>query len=183
MTRPIGGLTGRSGRLGMCEVRGTGYQPVIEVRSMNPDDSPDDWLQPRIIECPSCKFQLFQVGHSPFCDDYRLYCNRCPCAIEISFYDLTLVTIQNGVIVGDRSHLMAAIEPRLLPCKCGGRYLDNAPRRCFGCGNAVIVEDAAGIDLSPYFGADFEGRDPTPDEQAKYDQYLEEFVRTDCVWA
>jgi hypothetical protein len=49
------------------------------------DEFGDDWLRPRLLDCPKCALRLFRIDHSPMMDDYRLYCDRCPRAIEISF--------------------------------------------------------------------------------------------------
>jgi hypothetical protein len=42
----------------------------------------DNWLDAAVIVCPGCGMRLFRVIHSPFCDDHRLYRDRCPRAIE-----------------------------------------------------------------------------------------------------
>jgi hypothetical protein len=78
---------------------------------------------------------------------------------------------------------MAAIEPMLRACSCGGRYRDAAPRRCFRCNAEVIIDDPAGVDLWPCFGHEDQNRDPTEAEQEKYDAFEREFRRTDDLWA
>ena len=148
-------------------------------------DNSDNWLRTKVLDCQSCGARLFRVDHSPFCDDYRLYCDSCPQAIEISFYDKALDAIQKGLPSGhDRIQLMQAIEPRLRPCSCGGHFKDHSPRRCFSCKSIVIAEDAAGVDLSPYTGVEDQDREPTETEQRQFDAYLREFVHHDeDLWA
>ena len=148
------------------------------------DDLDDDWLRQRVLECPKCALRLFRVDHSPMVDDYRLYCDRCPRAIEISLYDPTLTAAQKRLPAEhDRSQLMAAIEPLLRACVCGGRYRDDAPRRCFRCNAQVIADDPADVDLSPYIGPEDQDREPTDAEQARFDAFASEFVRTEDLWA
>jgi hypothetical protein len=144
----------------------------------------NDWLRPEAFDCPKCGVRLFRVDHSPFCDDYRLYCDGCPRAIEVSFYDPVLAAAQKGQPDGNaRERLMNAIEPLLRPCVCGGRYRDRAARRCFRCNSAVIVEEAAGIDLLPYVGCEDQNRDPTDDEIERHEAFEREYVRTTELWA
>jgi ribosomal protein S27AE len=144
----------------------------------------DDWLHPRVLDCPACGLRLFRVDHSPMIDDYRLYCDRCPRAIEISLYDDTLSATERRLPAGhDRRQLMAAVEPRLRPCRCGGRYRDAAPRRCFRCNAEVVADDPAGVDLSPYIGPEDQGREPTDAEQRQFDLHEREFVRTEGLWS
>lgn len=142
----------------------------------------DNWLDAAVIECPACGMQLFRAIHSPFCDDDRLYCDRCPRAIEISYYDSNY-----GRILADlgpaytREQIMAAVEPLLKSCVCGGRFRDKSPRRCFACG--AIVPDAARHDLSPYIGCEDSDRDATAEEQAKYQKFETAFIGRGDVWA
>jgi hypothetical protein len=143
--------------------------------------SDDNWLDAAVIACPGCKVRLFRVIHSPFCVDYRLYCERCPRAIEISYYDTVYSKLLNALGEGQtREQIMAAMEPLLKPCKCGGHFRDTAPRHCFACGTAV--PEAATHDLSPYTGCEDSGRDPTAEEQAVYDQFEAAFIGRENVW-
>ena len=43
----------------------------------------DNWLEAEVIACPSCGLRLYSVLHSPMFDDFRLYCDRCPRAVEV----------------------------------------------------------------------------------------------------
>ena len=80
------------------------------------------------IHCPHCHLLLERVDHSPFLDNYWLYCNRCPIRVEVSSYDPVLEQVQNqvrqatGTDRGERYYgaLMRAVEARLNPCRCGG---------------------------------------------------------------
>ena len=76
---------------------------------------------------------------------------------------------------------MAALEPLLRLCACGGRFRGSAPRRCFACG--VEVPSASGKDLTPAIGCFDGSRDPTDDEQAAYDRFEAEFVSRKKLWA
>lgn len=149
------------------------------------DNKPDDdnWLNAQILSCPGCAAQLFAVDHSPYLDDHRLYCDRCPQAIEIRFHDPTYRRVCARLPAQHTwEQIMTAIEPLLQPCECGGRFRGDSPRRCFTCGAAVPA--AAHQDLSPYTGCEGpESRDPSPEEQAAYDRFENEFLRRDHLWA
>ena len=56
-------------------------------------------------------------------DDNRLYCDRCPRAIEVSYYDPVLRR-EVGQLLALHSweQVMAAIEPLLGSCRCGGLF-------------------------------------------------------------
>jgi hypothetical protein len=142
----------------------------------------DNWLDAAVIICPGCGTRLFRVIHSPFCDDHRLYCDRCPRAIEISYYDQNygkvLVTLGQG---HTREQIMAAMEPLLRPCRCGGRFRDTSPRHCFTCG--AVVPEAPTHDLSPYTGCEDSNREPTEEEQAAYDKFDAAFIGRENLWA
>ena len=141
----------------------------------------DNWLEAEVVVCPGCGERLFAVMHSPMCDDYRLYCERCPRAIEISFYD-PMLRAEVDRLAGEKTweRVMGAIEPLLQPCQCGGCFLGLAPRHCFTCG--VEVPAAAGKDLSPYIGSEDGTRDPTEEEQAAFDRFEREFLGRERLW-
>ena len=142
----------------------------------------DNWLDGAVIACPACGILLFRVIHSPFCDDHRLYCDRCPRAIEISYYDANYSRILNTLGQSHaREQIMAATEPLLKPCVCGARFRDAAPRHCFACG--VVVPEAAMHDLSPYTGCEDSDRDPTTEERAEYDSFEAAFIGREDLWA
>ena len=46
-------------------------------------EADDNWLDAEVVACPGCGERLFAVVHLPMCDDHRLYCDRCPRAIEV----------------------------------------------------------------------------------------------------
>jgi hypothetical protein len=142
----------------------------------------DNWLEAEVVGCPGCGTKLFAVMHSPFCDDYRLCCDRCPKAIEVSFYDpVCKVAVDRLPVKHTWEQIVAAIEPLLRPCSCGGRFRGDAPRRCFACG--VEVPAAARKDLTPYMGCEDGSRDPTAEEQASFDRFEAEFVGRGGLWA
>ena len=144
-------------------------------------DADDNWLEAEVVACPGCGEQLFAVLHSPMCDDHRLYCDRCPRAVEVSYYDPVLRR-EVDQLPAEHSweQVMAAIEPLLRPCRCGGRFRGLAPRHCFRCGAEVPA--AAGKDLSPYTGCEDADRDPTPEEQAAFDRFEAEYIRRKRLW-
>ncbi len=145
-------------------------------------EADDNWLEAEVISCPGCGVQLYAVLHSPFCDDYRLYCDHCPHAVEISFYDPVCMAVVDR-LPDDRSWemTMAAIEPLLRPCECGGRFRGGAPRRCFACVSEVPA--AARKDLLPHYeGVDL-AREPTAEQQAEFDRFEAEFIGREHLWA
>src|SRR5947209_6339576 len=94
-------------------------------------DTRDNWLEAEVVGCPGCGTRLYAVLHSPFCDDYRLYCGRCPRAVEVGFYDpLCRAAVDNLPAGRTWEQTMAAIEPLRRPCGCGGQFRGAAPRRC-----------------------------------------------------
>jgi hypothetical protein len=142
----------------------------------------DNWLDAAVIACPKCGTRLFRVIHSPFCDDYQLYCDRCPRAIEVSYYDPNYNKVINQFGQGrTREQIMAAMEPLLKACKCGGRFRDTSPRHCFECG--AVVPEAATHDLTPYLGCEDLDRDPTAAEQAAYEKFAATFIARSDLWA
>jgi hypothetical protein len=142
----------------------------------------DNWLEAGVVGCPGCGTRLYAVLHSPFCDDYRLYCDHCPRAVEVSFYDPVCKTAVDR-LPADRTweQMMAAFEPLLRPCECGGRFRGNAPRRCFAC--RAVVPAATGKDLSLYSDGVDGSRDPTGEELAAFERFEGEFIRRDGMWA
>jgi hypothetical protein len=141
----------------------------------------DNWLEAEVVTCPGCGAQLFCGIHSPFCDDHRLYCDHCPRAREISYYDPELRGVTDRLSAQRTwEQLMAAVEPLLRACSCGGRFRADAPRHCFSCGAVVLA--AAGKDLSPYTGCEDAKRAPTPEEQAGFDRFEAVFVQRMDIW-
>src|SRR5215212_7463474 len=109
-------------------------------------------LHAQVIECPRCRTALYQVDHSPFYDEYFLYCDQCANHVEVSYYDPVMQAIdaevktQHGAL--DHAALMSEIEQRLRPCTCGGHFRSNAARRCYHCRTEIII-GASGVDLWP----------------------------------
>jgi hypothetical protein len=153
---------------------------------MEPNPNDEHWLRPKVIECPRCGVRLFRVEISPFYDCYFLWCDQCPRRVEVSFYDEPMKQIQAEVAKQDKESryepLMRAIENRLQSCVCGGHFRHDSPRRCFSCNFEVIVGDTA-MDLSPCTGwEDHPERDPTAEEEERYNRFQREFVRKDSLW-
>lgn len=143
-------------------------------------DSDDNWLEAAVLSCPACGIRLFCMLHSPMCDDHRLYCERCPHAVEVSFYDPVFMKFVEGLPEGYKWEEMAErLEPLLKPCVCGGKFCGTDRRYCFVCG--ALVPAAAGKDLAPYGGED-SNREPTEIEQAEFDRFTAEFIRDEDVW-
>ena len=144
-------------------------------------ETEENWLEASIFYCPCCGVSLFRMIHSPMCDDHRLYCNRCPHAVEISFYDPVYERAVEGLTEESTwVQAMARVEPLLKSCSCGGRFGSTELRHCYMCGSLVL--DAFGKDLDPYTGSEDKDREPTPDEQAMYDQFAAEFIRLEDIW-
>ncbi len=144
-------------------------------------EADDNWLEAAVIACPGCGERLFSVVHSPMCDDYRLYCDRCPQSIEVSYYDPVFCRQVEKLPANHTwEKVMAAIEPLLRPCPCGGRFRGFAPRHCFACGAEVPA--AAGKDLYPYIGCEDADRDPSPEKQAAFDQFEAKYIGRKRLW-
>lgn len=149
------------------------------------DDSDDNWLHYEVIVCPTCQTRLGRVDHSPFSDDWTLYCDGCANRVEVGFYDPVVDELEKTLPPHtERSDdtLLQAIEHRLRACDCGGHYCHDAPRRCYHC-NTIVIRDEPWVDLGPHI-YDFmpEYRDPTPEEHAQYDAWERAHVRRDDFW-
>lgn len=147
-------------------------------------DQQKGWLGPQVISCPSCGVRLFRVDHSPFADDWLLYCNACPQAVEVSFYDPVARKVLARLSPTECSTWegkMEALCAFLKSCSCGGRFDAHASRRCFDCNAAVIAGET--VDLSIFTGCeDDPDRDATDTEQKQYDDWRSAFVRTSGLW-
>ena len=142
-------------------------------------DSDDNWLDAAHLACPSCCAALFRVIHSPYCDNWRLYCDACPIAIEVSFYDSHVAELRARAGDGNPA-LLDAISRDLAPCTCGGTFHYAAARRCFSCKSAVVTD--AGVDLFPFTGCEMSGDDPTDDQWAIFEDYESQFLVPTAVW-
>lgn len=143
----------------------------------------DDWLRPRVLACPGCGTSMFQVDHSPFIDAWRIYCDRCPQSVEVSFYDRVVDRIRTLYpSAEDKAAFFGEIERRLKDCACGGTYRFQVPRRCYNCG--CEVTDDPSVDLYVYLGVEpeLEHRDSAEAEQAVFDDWQSRFVKTTYLW-
>lgn len=143
--------------------------------------SDDNWLNTKVVECPDCSTSIFQVDHSPMDDCWRIYCDQCPKSVEVSFYDDMAQEIQakfpplkNGSVFFEK------IQNRLRPCDCGGAFRLDAKRRCFHCGTEITAD--TDINLYRFFGCELGDQDPSEEEQAEYEDWSGEFVRTENIW-
>jgi hypothetical protein len=133
----------------------------------------DNWLEAEVIACPSCGMKLYAVVHSPFYDCDWLYCDNCPIAVEVNWYDPRFL---------NRFHEYSSdqIESTLNPCECGGRFRFDSPRHCFACG--VEVPAASQKDLFPYTGCEDGRRSVTDADSAKFEQFESQFLRRHTIW-
>ena len=145
-------------------------------------DEDDDWLRPRVLDCPGCATPLYKVDHSPMDDCWRIYCDQCPVSVEVSFYDKVVAVIRTEhPIPEQKAAFFQGIENRLGPCDCGGAFRFSAVRRCPTC--AAGITDDSDTDLYPFFGSELDHhRDPTDAEQAAYDQWSAHLVRVNDIW-
>jgi hypothetical protein len=152
-------------------------------------DGDDSWLRGVVFPCPHCHQALYRVDHSPFYDEYLLYCDRCANGVTVSYYDPMIAAIdatlasQNVSGAGaerERARLRL-IEERLRPCECGGRFRHDNPRRCPYC-LYVVIADEPGVDLWPgYFWVE-DDRDQTDDEAERVGAYLDAHIRERDIW-
>jgi predicted RNA-binding Zn-ribbon protein involved in translation (DUF1610 family) len=155
---------------------------------MSDDTTDGNWLHASVFPCPHCGTALFRVDRSPLSDDYRLYCDRCPNSVEVSYYDDVCRRLDEErradmpagwpAAAGKR----ALIEEYLRPCDWGGTYRFNAARRCPACQQPVVV-DEPWVDLFPSInGVEMQDRDPTPEEQHLYERFAAPHIRTHDLW-
>ena len=153
---------------------------------MEDEKDTTNWLRAAVIECPNCHVKLHRVDHSPMMDDYVLYCDSCPNSVEVSFYDPTMMELQDKLLAHNqlsRKQLMAEVQDRLRLCTCGGHFKDDAPRRCHICSSEVIIGER-GVDLMPASlmptkEGDFELILEQMEEWALFD---ERFIRRADIW-
>jgi hypothetical protein len=144
---------------------------------MTSDCSDDEWLNPGFVACPSCGIRLFRVDHSPFYDEWWLYCTRCPRHAEVSYYAPIVAKLRRDGAIESR------IEALLRPCTCGGTFSFAASRRCPSCSSVVLAAES-GADIFPeVFGAPA-GPDGEPSEQqtAEAEAFERNFVRREDLW-
>lgn len=151
--------------------------------------SGDNWLDARNLACPHCQTALYAVIRSPMYDEWQLYCDRCANRVEVSYYDPVTQRIGDELSAahptGSAHRTIAhlrAIERRLKPCSCGGRYYHDSPRRCHAC-HGVVLADAPDTDLwHAVYGIDADERDLTDEEAAIAAHFEVTHVRRDDIW-
>jgi hypothetical protein len=153
-------------------------------------DSPsgDNWLDARTLGCPHCQTPHYAVLRSPLYDEWQLYCDRCPNRVEIRHADPVAqwlgdeLSARAGAPVHRSVAHLRAIEKRLKPCSCGGRYRHDAPRRCHEC-HGVVMADAPDTDLwHMVYGIDADERDLTDEEAAIAARFEATHIRRDDIW-
>ena len=150
-------------------------------------NSEENWLHGERIACSSCHQWLYRVDHSPFLDDYALYCTRCPIRVEVSYYDPVVRQVEQQVRQASGARqgewfvtFMRALEERLKPCRCGGSFRRDAPRRCFTCHAPVISDITMSIDLYPGW-MDY-ASEPDASSEVQAEQWETQFIRTKDIW-
>lgn len=148
-----------------------------------PADDPD--LRAEHMQCPHCAADLYRVDHSPLYDDALLYCDHCANRVEVSVFDPTYLAAAAAVSTREDprpSAVMRAVEDRLNPCACGGRFRHDAPRRCPDC-LAVVIAGEPDVDLWPGYCDLGEEEDEPPNEvAARINQFDAEHIRRDAIW-
>ncbi|HEY8324260.1 MAG: hypothetical protein ACHQ1E_11440 [Ktedonobacterales bacterium] len=156
---------------------------------MTDDHSDGNWLDAGVFPCPACHEALFRVNHSPFCDDYLLYCEQCANCVEVSYYDPVTIAFAErirgeGMLDSGWPQTEATlrlIEGRLKPCSCGGHYRFDAPRRCPFCLAPVLI-DMSWAELWPgYFWVE-EDADPTAEQIEQVGAYMDAHKREHDLW-
>ncbi len=144
-------------------------------------DGDENWLHGEKVICPECGEALYRVDHSPFYDEIFLYCDRCPIHVEVSYYDPVYSQMTDAFSVFEDR--LRAIEDRLKPCTCGGRFRFAAPRRCLTCHAPVIVGDSAGVDLYFWTGLKLpDAPEPTSERMRAEEARLIPYARTRDLW-
>ncbi|MEO7715489.1 MAG: hypothetical protein ABIY70_04765 [Capsulimonas sp.] len=146
----------------------------------------DNWLNASFLNCQNCQVALYRVDHSGFHDCHFLYCDSCAICAEVDFYDPVYAEINRSLVTdaGKSKYrlIMDAIEERLKPCDCGGKFLANAARRCYSCA-AVVLQDTPDVDLYPaLFGVDPDEHEITEQEEQAAEEFQAKFVRTEDLW-
>ncbi|MET7375860.1 hypothetical protein [Micromonospora arida] len=144
-----------------------------------PDEIDDNWLNGEEITCPECHERLYRLDHSPLLDCHFLYCDSCPMRVDVSYYDKTFRTIADALPARDDAYttLMAALEARLRPCDCGGRFRDSAPRRCHHCSTVLTAIDApSGVDVWPGWWTD------ETDTASVEEEFTARYFHTEDLW-
>jgi hypothetical protein len=140
----------------------------------------ENWLHAEHIACPHCGEDLYRIDHSPLYDDSLLYCDQCANRVEVSLSDPVVTALAAERPAPDA--LLRAVEERLAPCACGGRFRDDAARRCHAC-LAPVIAGAPAVDLWPGF-VDLGGEEEEPAEEvaARINAFDAAHIRRHAIW-
>ena len=142
----------------------------------------DNWLNAQIVDCPQCKEKLYRVDPLPFFDSDFFYCDSCAKRVEVSFYDNVRKQILSKFGDNkDQYQNIQEVENELRPCDCGGNFKYHAPRRCIYCAT-IVIDEGGGIDIYPSYASIDEDKEPTKDEQEKYERFESKSTRTENIW-
>lgn len=143
----------------------------------------DGWLNSRLFECSHCGYSLWRLDHSPFYNSWYVYCDSCPCCVEVRVWDDVVLQARQRLSNDNRGQFWPEIEQKLKPCSCGGSYRFSSPRRCFNC-NGVVIEanDARGVDIYPGH-LDIRDIEPTQLQEEQYYQFEAKFgCKSEDIW-
>jgi hypothetical protein len=92
----------------------------------------------------------------PMYDETFFYCSQCPRRVEVSYYDTTAVRLRNLAEKEAKTNeakklsdsYFRLVEQNLAPRECGGRFAQDAPRRCLRCFE-VLPQSEPGRDVWP----------------------------------
>jgi hypothetical protein len=137
-----------------------------------------------LINCPHCQQSVCLANYAERADIHVLWCDQCANRVEVNYYDLVYHALYQELVAHqtiDYFTLMAAIEPRLRPCNCGGHFRHDAARRCPHCLAKIVAEP--GPDVFPlfYYVAD-EDDDPTAEQEEAVSAYEQIHVRREDIW-
>jgi hypothetical protein len=89
-------------------------------------------------ECAACGARFpYVLVHNGFNDTIHAYCDHCGRTALVSTWKFPLELDARAV-----ARMPAAIEGRLAPCECRGRFTAGASPRCPGCRAELLASSA-----------------------------------------
>ncbi len=122
------------------------------------------------MDCPNCSKTLQICDHSPFEHSYTLYCSDCPKRVDVGVYEPVFEEIKDYSSMPYEA-VMQAIEKRLAPCDCGGKFLVSAKRRCLHCHYPLALREEQNVWLKEYW-SDFDDEE----EEEKVEQLMQSYI-------